>query len=150
MNILISACLIGCKCRYDGKDKNTIDTNELKKHFNLFPVCPEVDGGLSVPRAPAEIKGSKVINTEGRDVTEEYTKGAMAALKTAKENGCTAALLKARSPSCGKGEIYDGSFSKTLTKGNGILVRMLSDEGIAVYTENEIDELIKQKTEGNL
>jgi len=74
----------------------------------------------------------------------------MAALKTAKENGCTAALLKARSPSCGKGEIYDGSFSKTLTKGNGILVRMLSDEGIAVYTENEIDELIKQKTEGNL
>lgn len=142
MNIIISACLTGCNCRYDGKCKNTIDLTKLKERHTLFPVCPEVDGGLSVPRSPAEIQGTRVINAKGRDVTEEYTKGAQAALKTAKEHNCTAALLKARSPSCGKGEIYDGSFTKKLVPGNGILVQMLIKEGITVYTEQEINKLL--------
>ena len=146
MNILISACLTGCKCRYDGKDKNTIDLGKLRKEHKLFPVCPEVDGGLSVPRAPAEIIGEKVINTNGDDVTAEYFKGAKIALEIAKKNNCNIAILKAKSPSCGRGEIYDGSFSKKLTEGNGILVRLLLENGITVYTENEIDILLK--TEG--
>ena len=147
MNILISACLTGCNCRYDGQNKNTLNLDEIKKEHLLFPVCPEVDGGLPIPRPPAEIKGGKVINTLGVDVTEEYTKGALYALKTAKENNCTIAILKARSPSCGKGEIYDGNFSKTLINGNGILAEMLINEGITVYTENELHKLLNKKTE---
>ncbi len=137
MNILISACLMGRKCRYDGKDKNEIDLSALKGH-NLFPVCPEVDGGLSVPRPPAERVGPYIINNEGNDVTAEYTKGAEAALQTAFENNCNIAILKAKSPSCGKGKIYDGTFSRTLTDGNGVTAELLQKNGITVYTENEI------------
>ncbi len=142
MNILISACLTGVKCRYDGKDKNSIDLSVLGKKHNLFPVCPEVDGGLNVPRPPAEIINGKVINTEGTDVTAAYHRGAQLALKTALDNNCTAAILKARSPSCGKGEVYDGTFSKTLIPGDGILAALLIEHGIKVYTENEIAALI--------
>jgi len=139
MNVLISACLLGCKCRYDGKDKNTIDITKLKEKYTLFPICPELDGGLGVPREPAEIKEKRVINRKGIDVTKEYTKGAEIALETALKNNCTVAILKARSPSCGKGEIYDGSFTKTLINGDGIKVRVLKEAGIRIYTENEID-----------
>ena len=137
MNILISACLMGRKCRYDGKDKNSIDLSVFEGH-NLIPVCPEVDGGLSIPRAPAERVSSYIINKEGNDVTAEFKLGAKKALQTAIENNCKIAVLKAKSPSCGKGRIYDGSFSGTLTDGNGITAELLLANGIAVYTEDEI------------
>lgn len=143
MNILISACLVGRCCRYDGKNKNAVDISELEKHHKLYPICPETDGGLSVPREPAEIIGERVINRKGVDVTEEYTRGALHALEVARENSCTAAILKARSPSCGKGKIYDGSFSGTLTDGNGITADLLMRYGIRVYTEDETDMLIE-------
>ncbi|MBR6514456.1 MAG: DUF523 domain-containing protein [Clostridia bacterium] len=138
MNILISACLLGQKCRYDGKDKNRIDLSVFECH-NLIPVCPEVDGGLPVPRAAAERVGSLIINNEGKDVTAEYTKGAELALHTALENNCKIAILKAKSPSCGKGKIYDGTFSRTLADGNGVTAELLQANGIAVYTEDEIN-----------
>ncbi len=137
MNILISACLLGRRCRYDGKDKNQIDLSVLEGH-NLIPICPEVDGGLPVPRPPAERVSSYIINNEGKDVTAEYTKGAEIALQTALENNCNIAILKAKSPSCGKGKIYDGTFSGTLTDGNGVTAELLQKNGITVYTENEI------------
>lgn len=137
MNILISACLLGRKCRYDGKDKNKTDLSDLEGH-KLFAVCPEVDGGLSVPRPPAERVGSYIINKEGNDVTAEYTKGAETALRIALENNCKIAILKAKSPSCGKGRIYDGTFSRTLTDGNGVTADLLQRNGITVYTEDEI------------
>ncbi|MBQ4562520.1 MAG: DUF523 domain-containing protein [Clostridia bacterium] len=138
MNILISACLCGCTCRYDGKNKNSIDLSKLDGH-NLFPVCPEVDGGLSIPRAPAERVGPYIITNEGNDVTEQYKRGAEIALKTALENGCTVAILKARSPSCGKGEIYDGSFTHTVIEGNGVTTELLEANRIKVFTEKDFD-----------
>lgn len=140
MNILISACLIGKVCRYDGKDKNKIDISVFNGH-KLFPVCPEVDGGLPVPRAPSERIGSYIINNEGKDVTKEYRLGAELALKTAIENNCSIAVLKAKSPSCGKGRIYDGSFTRTLTDGNGVTAELLQKNGIKVYTEDELFEI---------
>ncbi len=139
MNILISACLYGKACRYDGKDKNSIDLSVFDGH-NLFPVCPEVDGGLPIPRAPAERVDDRIINKEGKDVTSEFKKGAGTALRTAIENNCTVAILKARSPSCGKGEIYDGSFTGRLTEGNGVTAELLEAHGIRVYNENTFDK----------
>lgn len=137
MNILISACLLGRPCRYDGKDKNRTDLSVFEGH-NLIPVCPEVDGGLPVPRPPAERVSSYIINKEGKDVTAEYTKGAEIALRIALENNCKIAVLKAKSPSCGKGRIYDGTFTKTLIDGNGVTAELLQKNGITVYTEDEI------------
>lgn len=139
--LIISACLIGECCRYDGKCKKDMRTDSLAKRYELIPVCPEVMGGLSVPRAPSEIIGECVINRDGVDVTDNYRLGAERTLAIAKESGAEIALLKERSPSCGKGKIYDGSFSGTLKDGDGITVRLLTKEGIAVYGESEIEQL---------
>ena len=114
-----------------------------KKKVNLIPVCPEVLGGLSTPRNPAESVDGKVISNVGKDVSEEYTKGAKIALETALRNNCKVALMKAKSPSCGSGKIYDGSFSRTLTDGDGITARLLKENGIKVFNETEIDEFLK-------
>lgn len=145
--VLISACLYGQKCRYDGGD-NLIDELCLLKDKCVFvPVCPEVSGGLETPRNPSEIVGNRVIMNDGRDVTAEYTKGAEIALRTAIENGCGIALMKAKSPSCGYGRIYDGTFSRTLTDGDGITVKLLKEHGIKVFDETQIPELLKYFSE---
>ena len=139
-NILVSACLLGERCRYDGCSKpNETVINKLKGH-NVIPICPEVMGGLSTPRCPSEIVGDRVLMQNGRDVTLEYKKGAEIALKSALENKCEIAILKARSPSCGKGLVYDGTYSKTLTKGNGICANLLIENGIKVLDESEIEK----------
>ncbi len=139
-NILVSACLMGESCRYDGcsKPSETV-INKLKGH-NVIPICPEVMGGLSTPRCPSEIVGDKVLMENGRDVTLEYQKGAEIALKAAQENKWEIAVLKSRSPSCGKGLIYDGTYTKTLTKGNGICASLLIKNWITVLDEREIEE----------
>ena len=142
-NVLISACLFGEKCRYDGKDNLIEKLDEIKKICNPIPVCPEVLGGLETPRNPSEIVGGKVISNVGKDVTDEYTKGAKIALETALENDCKIALMKAKSPSCGSGKIYDGSFSRTLADGDGITARLLKENGIKVFNETEIYEFLK-------
>ena len=142
MNILISACLLGCACRYDGKSKPHPDVQKLMEKHTLIPVCPEIYGGLPTPRPPSEIAGDRVINSEGKDVTAEYMRGAKEALRIAEQFGCTAAVLKAKSPSCGRGAVYDGTFSRTLTNGDGITVTLLQKHGIKVYTEDEITALL--------
>lgn len=138
LNILVSACLLGCACRYDGKSKPCGDVISLKKRHNLIPVCPEILGGLPTPRGASEISGGRVVSKSGADNTERFLKGAEEALRLAKLFGCTAAILKAKSPSCGKGEVYDGSFSGKLTPGNGITAQLLMENGLKIYTENDI------------
>lgn len=138
MKILVSACLLGCSCRYDGKSKPCEAVIALADKHILIPVCPEIYGGLSTPRSPSEIVGDRVVNSLGKDVTAEYEKGAKETLKLAKKLGCDKAILKAKSPSCGKGKIYDGTFSGTLKDGSGITAKLLTASGIEVFTENEI------------
>jgi len=141
-NILISSCLIGNKCRYDGKVKDYPLTEKLRKKYKLISICPECDGGLSVPRFPAEISGERVINSMGEDVTDYYERGAEIALLSAKKYNCRKAVLKEKSPSCGKSCIYDGTFSKTLKEGMGITAKYLMKNGIEVFSENDIEKLL--------
>lgn len=144
-NLLISACLMGFECKYSG-GSNVLDKDKLaalRTRYRLIPVCPESAGGLPTPRAPSERRDGKVINKLGQDVTEEYRMGAETALYLARRYGCTKALLKERSPSCGSGKIYDGSFTGTLVPGDGTAAEELKAAGFAVYGESEMDKLIK-------
>ena len=144
--ILVSACLLGVCCRYDGDSKPNSDVIKLREKFTLVPICPEVDGGLPTPRTPSERVGDRVLMRDGRDVTSNYQSGAMVALERAKTFSCTDALLKARSPSCGSGRIYDGSFSGSLIDGDGVAAELLKKEGVSVYNEDEIANLIEKYT----
>ena len=139
--IIVSACLLGEPCRYDGKSKPSSEVIALREKYELIPVCAEVLGGLPTPRIGAEIVGDKVLRSDGVDVTKEYHKGANEALKIAIQNGCTKAILKSKSPSCGKGQIYDGTYTRTLIDGNGILTDLLLKNNITVFTETEIDSI---------
>lgn len=141
-NLLISACLLGIGCRYDGKRVKKINIEALAERYNLIPICPEIYGGLPTPRTPSERVGDRVIMKDGRDVTDNFLRGAEAAYEIAVVNSATKALLKAKSPSCGKGMIYDGSFSGTLTEGDGVAAELLLARGITVYTEDEIYKLL--------
>ena len=143
MNILISGCLLGLKCRYDGKEKKLPEIEKLIKLYNLIPVCPEQLGGLPTPRIPAERVKDRVITQAGADVTKEYQLGAKEALKIAKLYNCKKAILKEKSPSCGCGKIYDGTFSRNLTDGNGVTANLLIDNGIEIFGESEIEKFLK-------
>ena len=140
--ILVSACLLGIPCRYDGKSMPNERVMALKEKYTLIPVCPEIYGGLPTPRTPSERVGDLVLMKDGTDVTENYNMGADATLRIAEINGAKIAILKAKSPSCGKGFIYDGTFSGTLTAGDGVTAEKLTRVGITVLTENEIDEIL--------
>ena len=142
MNVLISACLLGTPCRYDGKSKQVSGIEQLMRECHLIPVCPEIFGGLATPRTPAERREGLVVTKDGRDVTAEYEWGAMEVLRLARMFDCEAAVLKEKSPSCGKGKIYDGSFTGTLTKGNGVCAQLLEKNGISVLGESEISAFI--------
>ena len=128
--VLVSACLLGIECRFDGKSKENSE-------FEFFPVCPEVLGGLATPRVPSEIIDGKVINKDGIDVTQNYIKGAYDTLKICNICNIDFVVFKSKSPSCGKGKIYDGTFSGNLIDGNGITTQILLDNSIKVYTEDE-------------
>lgn len=136
--ILVSACLAGIDCKYNGKNNKNEKIIELIKNEDVILVCPEQMGGLKTPRVPAEIQNDKVINKENIDVTKEYQKGAEEVLKIAKEFNIKKAILKAKSPSCGKGKIYDGTFSNNLIDGNGITTELLQKNDIQVITEDEL------------
>ena len=141
MRILVSACLLGLACRYDGASKPREEILALKERHELIPVCPEQLGGLPTPRVPAERQGEKVVTREGGDVTAQYRKGAEEALKLCRLFECSCAVLKERSPSCGCRGIYDGSFSGTLTEGQGVTAELLSRSGIPVYGESQTGDL---------
>lgn len=142
--LLVSACLLGIGCRYDGGRVKKVDVEALSERFELIPVCPEIYGGLPTPRVPSERIGDAVVMKDGKDVTENFIRGMEHTRMIADACGARLALLKARSPSCGKGEIYDGSFSGKLVPGNGYTVEHLQKDGIAVYTEAEIDLLLSR------
>lgn len=143
MTYLISACLLGCACRYDGQSKPISPlVKRLMEKATLIPVCPEILGGLSTPRPPAEIVGDRVINANGVDVSAAYRKGAEEALSLARLYNAQGIILRDKSPSCGKGRIYDGSFSRTLTDGNGVTAALFREAGIPIYSEGEIEELL--------
>jgi uncharacterized protein YbbK (DUF523 family) len=139
--IAVSKCLLGYPCRYDGKSVPCEEVIALKDKYNLIPVCPEIYGGLSTPRIPSERIGGKVMMKDGRDVTENYMRGAETALLLCRIYGIDTAILKAKSPSCGVGKIYDGSFTGTLKDGDGVTAEYLKAHGIRVLTENEVSEL---------
>ena len=137
--ILISACLLGTKCQYNGENDFTKELLEfLKNKGEFIAVCPEVLGGLSIPRDGAEIIGDKVKTVNGKDVTKEFLNGAEKVLKIAKENNIDLAILKAKSPSCGVDTIYDGTFSRKLIEGDGITAALLRKNGIKVMTEKDL------------
>lgn len=146
-NLLISACLIGVGCRYDGGRVKKIDVERLKEHFNLIPICPEVLGGLPTPRTPSERVGDEVIMRDGAVVTENFLRGAVESYNIALALGADIALLKERSPSCGKGKIYDGNFTGSLTERDGVTAEYFAGHGIRVYGESEIDALISKCSE---
>ncbi len=137
---LISSCLLGVNCRYDGGNNKLLEEklDELREKYELIPVCAECYGGLTTPRVPSERRDGGVFSKEGEDVTEEFVKGAEAALYLAKLFGAELAVLKENSPSCGSGTIYDGTFSGTLTHGDGVTAELLKKHGITVIGEKSI------------
>lgn len=142
--LLISACLLGVECKYDGGSNKLSPEklNELCERYELVPVCPEAYGGLTTPRTPSERRDGGVFSKDGRDVTRQFEKGAAAALRLAKLLGIRKALLKENSPSCGSGTIYDGSFSGKLICGDGVTAELLKKHGIEIFGEGSLDERI--------
>ncbi|MDD5747326.1 MAG: DUF523 domain-containing protein [Candidatus Omnitrophica bacterium] len=144
---MVSACLAGDRCRYNGKSRTDPRIKILRKKNEAIAVCPEVLGGLSVPRLPCEISGgdgrdvvcgkARVVTSAGEDVTPALLKGAAAALRQAKEHKVRLAILKTKSAACGCGKIYDGSFNDVLRDGNGILTVLLQQAGIRVITDED-------------
>lgn len=143
-NVLVSACLLGFDCKYSGGSNKLPERQlaALKERFRLIPVCPETAGGLPTPRQPSERLGERVLSRQGQDVTAQYQKGAETALRLARRYGCKAALLKEKSPSCGSGLIYDGSFTGTLVTGDGVAAQALKEEGLIVFGESDAELLI--------
>lgn len=140
--ILVSACLRGIPCRYDGRHKASPEVEQAVAGHDVVAFCPEVAGGLDTPRRPAELVGgdghdvldgtARVVEDTGRDVTAEFVEGARRALAAARQSGCTRALLMPRSPSCGRGSVYDGSFTGSSVAGDGVTAALLERNGIAV------------------
>ncbi len=148
-SVLVSACLLGARCRYAGDGKRLGGLDALMRRAQIVPVCPEIYGGLPTPRTPAERRGDRVINRDGADVTAEFERGAQEALELAELFGARFALLKERSPSCGSGEIYDGSFGGVRVDGDGVAAALLKAHGVEVYGESRLEELLArlEKTE---
>ena len=135
---IVSACLAGIKCMWDGETKPCQKVINLVKQGKAIPVCPEQLGGLNTPRIPSEQKGKKVFSKKGQDVTTQFEKGAKEALRIANLSNCKEAIMKSKSPSCGLGLVYDGSFSGKLIKGDGVFVKLLKKNNIKVSTEKDI------------
>ena len=148
--VLVSACLLGLDCRYDGRDNRHKGVEALPERCEVIPVCPEQLGGLPTPRTPAERLGGKVVSRDGADVTAAFLRGAEQACRLAALFGARYALLKANSPSCGSGRIYDGSFSGRLVPGEGVAASALRKMGVTVYDETQIDALLRKLEEDSL
>ncbi|WP_372754052.1 DUF523 domain-containing protein [Labilibaculum sp.] len=147
--IIVSACLAGCKCRYDGKSNEVAEIKKLVLENKAIALCPEELGGLPTPRIPCEqVKINnefKVIGQDKNDYTREFTKGAKIVVNVAKALNCKIAILKANSPSCGYGQIYDGSFTGKHTKGNGITSYLLAKNGVQILNEENFHSILNLK-----
>lgn len=146
MNILVSACLLGVNCRYDGKNHFQEKLEKLAKIHTVIPVCPEQLGGLPTPREPVELKLNadgkiQAITKDGKIKTKEFQKGAKETSRIAQVMNCEAAILKEKSPSCGTHKIYDGTFQGVLITGHGMTAQALLDMQIPIYTEESMEEL---------
>ncbi|MGN1328776.1 MAG: DUF523 domain-containing protein [Eubacterium sp.] len=141
MKILVSACLLGENCKYNGGNNKNDDVIKLSEKHTLIPVCPEKLAGLAIPREPCEVIDGKVSNKIGEDVTEAFYDGAEKTLYVAEESGCQIAVMKERSPSCGFGKIYDGTFTSKIVNGNGITSDLLYKNGITVIGETQLEKL---------
>ncbi len=151
--ILVSACLAGVKTRHDGTDRLNSAIRELVGSNKAIPLCPEVMGGRAIPREPVEITGgeglrvlaggAKVVDAKGMDHTKEIIDGVKAFMKAVKRMDVKAVILKTKSPTCGYGKIYDGTFKGNLIEGNGVLAAELEKEGIKIYTEENCGEFIR-------
>lgn len=153
MKIGVSACLMGRAVRYDGKEKGNREIQKLLEGHETVLLCPETAGGLPVPRVPSERKNGRVYNAEGNDVTAAYLGGSSRCLSVLHENGIRAVVLKAKSPACGVHEIYDGTFTGTLKKGEGTFAEMCRNEGILLFDENDTEQLkklLEEDSEGGL
>jgi uncharacterized protein YbbK (DUF523 family) len=147
--VLISACLAGRACRFDGSSNEDDRVGRLVAEGRAVLICPEMDGGLGTPRAPAEIVGGdgsdvlagrgRVVTEQGKDVTNAYVEGARRALEASQSSGAKVAILKSRSPSCGNGAIYDGTFSRSLVAGDGVTAALLRGNGIEVLADEELE-----------
>ena len=140
--ILISACLVGDNVKYDGGNNKNPLISKLLEKYELVPFCPEVEGGLPIPRHPCEQRGEQVVNDLDEDKTDEFNRGADLALNICLYLKITKAILKERSPSCGVHSIYDGTFSGKVIPGMGVTVALLKRKGITIYSEDEIPELL--------
>lgn len=139
--ILVSACLAGFKCRYDGSSKNNDIVVRLIQEGKAIPICPEILSGLPTPRIPFEIRDNKVFNKSGDDYTEMFNKAALMTLELCRKYNCDKAILKSKSPSCGCGKVYDGTFTGNLIDGYGITAKVLKDAGIEVISSDDIEAL---------
>ncbi len=136
--ILVSSCLVGKPCRYDGDDNYNQEVIDYIDNRPYIDVCPEQLGGLSTPRPPAEICGNAVLTKKGNDVTSEFNRGAKRAHEIAMDNNCNQAIMKAKSPSCGCGAIYNGNHEGILVNGDGLTTRLLKQSGIKVMSEKDL------------
>lgn len=143
--ILVSACLLGENCKYNGGNNYDAKIEQLKELYDIVPICPEVFGGLPTPRIPSEIKNGNIINKAGKDVTYEFNKGAHKVINIVNFCHVKKALLMDRSPSCGVTKIYNGKFNGTLIDGMGYTAQLLKSKGVELYTLDTIDELINAK-----
>lgn len=141
--LLISACLLGENCKYSGGNNYEPLTEALGKRFELVPVCPERLGGLTSPREPAERVGERVLSRTGEDWTAAFYLGAERTLEIARREGISQAVLKERSPSCGCGAVYDGTFTGTVVPGDGVAAELLKRHGVHIRGESQIGELLK-------
>ena len=145
MRILVSACLLGTACRYDGQSRPHPMMEELCRRHQVIPVCGEILGGLPTPRIPAERRGERVVTKDGRDVTENYQRGAREVLRLGRLFDCRTAVLKEKSPSCGSGRIYDGTFTGTLCSGWGVTAELLRRNGFRVLGESDLEEFLQEE-----
>ena len=150
---LASACLCGVSCRYDGRASTVEELAKLHEENRILAICPEVDGGLPVPRPPCELRNGRAVTREGMDVTDQFQAGAALALKLARAHGIRVAVLKENSPSCGGAMVYDGTFSGRRVPGRGITADMLLRHGIRIVSEHTFQEafreLLREKNKGS-
>lgn len=139
--IVVSACLAGVECRYNGQAFPVPAIVDMVKRGQAIPICPELLGNLPIPRPSGERREGRIFSRDGEDVTAEYECGAKTALSIVKLVNADKVILKSKSPTCGCGQIYDGSFSGNLIPGDGIFAELLKENHIAVYNENQLDEL---------